>query len=293
MNTGSHLQLAEVQQRVCDITSEQLGVARSQISLDDRLFEDLRCDSLEAVELMMELEEAFCVTLPSDPPNSVFKAVFTRQPFRLSDLAELVYLQQGTGTPQRKRWRQSVPERPLAASVPFTQLSGRWEGVAASGSELFERIDSDQACQQYRRRSDGMRCVMVPAATVEIGCDSPDALADEQPQHVVQLDSFLIDAEPVSTTAYCRFLNSAGPIAPKVLRDWFLLNPEDKRNEHALVKLGDTGWQPLPSSEKWPMILVSWFGANAYSLWANGRDWTNYQDQNEIRPGCFLPSEAQ
>jgi formylglycine-generating enzyme len=163
MTTEAHLQLAEVQQRVCDITSEQLGIARNTISPRDRLIEDLRCDSLDLVELFMELEEAFRVTLPSDPPNSAYKAVFTRQPFRLSDIAELVYLQQGTGTPQRKRWRRAVPERPLAASVPFTQLSGRWEGLSTGGVGLFERIDSDQSFPQYRRRSDGMRCVLVPS----------------------------------------------------------------------------------------------------------------------------------
>lgn len=293
MTTEAHLQLAEVQQRVCDIASEQLGIARNQISLNDRLIEDLRCDSLELVELFMDLEEAFGVTLPYDPPNSVYKAVFTRQPFRLVDLAELAYLQQGTGTPQRKRWRQAVPERPAAASVPFTQLGGRWEGRPPDGSGLFEPIDSDQPLPQYRRRSDGMRCVKIPSAAVEIGCDSPDALPDEQPQHVVHLDSFLIDAEPVSTTAYCRFLNSAGPVAPEVLRDWFLLDPEDDRNEHALISVGDTGWRPLPGSERWPMILVSWFGATAYSLWTNGHDWTNYQSFDENRLGCFLPSETQ
>ncbi len=293
MTTEAYLQLAEVQQRVCDIASEQLGIARNQISLSDRLIEDLRCDSLELVELFMDLEEAFDVTLPGDPPNSVYKAVFTRQPFQLVDLAELIYLQQGTGTPQRKRWRRAVPERPAAASVPFTQLGGRWKGLLPDGSGLFEPIDPDQLFPLYRRRSDGMRCVTIPAATVEIGSDAPDALPDEQPRHIVKLDPFLIDAEPVSTTAYCRFLNSAGPVAPEVLRDWFLLDPDDDRNQHVLISLGDTGWRPLPGSEKWPMTLVSWFGANAYSLWANGRDWTNYQDQDENRPSCFLPSEAQ
>merc|ERR1712147_120111 len=37
------------------------------------------------------------------------------------------------------------------------------------------------------------------------------------------------------------------------------------------------------------MIMVSWFGANAYSLWANGRDW---QDYASAELG-FLPTEAQ
>jgi formylglycine-generating enzyme len=138
-----------------------------------------------------------------------------------------------------------------------------------------------------------MRCVLIPSAQVEIGCDLPDALADERPKHVVEMSAFLIDAEPVSTTAYSRFLNSVGNVANDVLADWFVLDPEDDRNVHVLVRYGESGWRPVPGSERWPMILVSWFGANAYSLWANGRDWTKYRGDSGAEPSSFLPSEAQ
>src|SRR6476646_6942177 len=107
MATGERLRLAEVEGRVCDIASEQLGIPRPRVSPGDRIVEDLRIDSLDLVELFMEVEEAFGVTLPDDTPNPVFKAVFARQPFRLADLAELVYLQQGTGTPERGFWRRT------------------------------------------------------------------------------------------------------------------------------------------------------------------------------------------
>lgn len=91
MADAKRLRLEEVEQRVCDITSEQLGIPRRQISPSDRLIEDLNCDSLDLVELFMEVEEAFGITLDVKSPNPVFKAVFTRQPFHLSDLAELVF----------------------------------------------------------------------------------------------------------------------------------------------------------------------------------------------------------
>jgi len=100
--TGERLRLAEVERRVCDIASEQLGIPRPRVSPGDRIVEDLRCDSLDLVELFMEVEEAFGVTLPDESRNPVFKAVFTRQGFRLADLAELVYLVQGTGAPDRE-----------------------------------------------------------------------------------------------------------------------------------------------------------------------------------------------
>jgi len=236
----------------------------------------------------MDLEEAFGITLhkPSEAPNPVYKAVFTRQPFRLADLAELVYLQQATGTPGRRQHRALGADATRAATVPFTQLGGVWN-ESASDRRLLEPLTATGPLPQFRRRSDGMRCLLLPSAAVEIGCDT--ALADERPQHIVHLDSFLIDAEPVSTTAYCRFLNSIGPIAPEVLADWFVLSPEDDRNEQVVIDRAGRDWHPVPGAERWPMILVAWYGANAYSLWAHGRHWQHYRDDAT----SHLPTEAQ
>jgi formylglycine-generating enzyme len=292
MITDRFLQLAEIEYRVCDIASEQLGIGRHRLSPSSRIIEDLHCDSLDAVELLITIEEAFRVTLPDNTPNPVYKAVFTRQPFRLCDLAELVYLQQGTGTPERSRWNRL--ETPRAPSLlPFTQLTGRWQEKARSTQRLLEPLESEGSVPQYRRRSDGMRCLLVPAASVEIGCASPDALTDEQPKHVVDMDTFLIDAEPVSTTAYCRFLNSIGDVDPEMHVDWFMLDPEDDRKAHLLLERVASEWRPLPGTERWPMILVSWHGANAYSLWANGSDWKYYRPERDSQPPSFLPTEAQ
>src|SRR5205807_1744585 len=117
--------------------------------------------------------------------------------------------------------------------------------------------------------------------------------ADEGPAHTAEIDSFLIDAEPVSTTAYCRFLNSIGAVNPEVLADWFVLDPHDDRNAQAVVVQGSVGWRPVPGTEKYPMVLVSWYGANAYSLWANGREWQDYRDGVGELLGSYLPTEAQ
>ena len=293
MTAEVRLRLAEVERRVCDIASEQLGIPRPRVSPGDRIIEDLRCDSLDLVELFMEVEEAFGVTLPEDSPNPVFKAVFTRQNFRLADLAELVYLQQGTGTPERKGWRQ-VREQPASSpALPFTQLDGRWERRADDEVRLMEPLEVGGPVKQYRRRSDGMRCVLIPSASVEIGCDSPASPPDESPRHAVVIDQFLIDAEPVSTTAYCRFLNSVGCVEREVLDDWFVLDPDDDRNDHMLLERTDSAWRPLSGAERWPMILVSWYGANAYSLWANGRGWEGYRGEGGAEPESLLPTEAQ
>jgi formylglycine-generating enzyme len=50
----------------------------------------------------MAIEETFSITLPFENQDPVYKGVFTRRPFRISHLAELVYLQQGGSTEQGK-----------------------------------------------------------------------------------------------------------------------------------------------------------------------------------------------
>src|SRR5262249_48080244 len=125
---------------------------------------------------------------------------------------------------------------PPTPAVPFTRLDGRWNRRAIDRQALFEPLEAAGPVPQYRRRSDGMRGLLVPSAAAEIGCEPPEALADERPQHIVKIDSFLIDAEPVSTTAYCRFLISLGDVPPEALSDWFVLDLEDDRIEQMLVR---------------------------------------------------------
>ena len=101
--------LFEIEQRVCYVAAEALNIPRSTIGPDSRLIEDLHCDSLELIELLMQLEDQFGVTIPNSDPDPVCKAIFTRKDFRLIDLAEVIYLQQGTGRPQRSAWRRYRP----------------------------------------------------------------------------------------------------------------------------------------------------------------------------------------
>lgn len=44
-------------------------------------------------------------------------------------------------------------------------------------------------------------------------------------------------------------------------------------------------------AETWPMMLVSWFGADAYAAWASLRDWRDYR--RDDAGACLLPAEAQ
>ena len=293
--TARYLTIEEIETRVCDIVAEQLGLHRPDVHAGLRIIQDLHCDSLDMVELIMGVEEAFDVSLPDGAPNATYKTVFTRNPVRLRDLAELVYLQQG-GPPAKRFgwWHKPSPALGAQRHVPFTQLGGRIDYDTYAAGPLFESCGANvQGFHVHRRWTDGMSCVLVPDADVLLGADADNTLTDERPAHRARLDGFLIDREPVSTTAYCRFLNSIDPIDGSALEDWFVLTPDDRRRDHVLLRHEDGRWTPLPGTERMPMMLVSWFGANAYSLWANRRDWRAYGGEGNTTDHTFLPSEAQ
>ncbi len=196
--------------------------------------------------------------------------------------------------------------------APVTQLDGKCSPSAWLDGQLYESLGQNrEGFSQYRRRTDGMRCVAVPAAEATIGNPDPAAPADQRPLHRVELAPFLADVEPVSTSAYCRFLNSIGKVPAGVLLDWCGVDDTDRRGAQYPLKIATFGgWKPVRGAEQQPMMLVSWYGANAYSLWANRLDWRTYRGDlrvaAELRDhnvgaappsqawlGTCLPSEAQ
>jgi acyl carrier protein len=60
-----------VEERVIEIVSENLGVNKDQVTRSTAFIEDLGADSLDIVELVMELEEEFEITIPDDQAEKI------------------------------------------------------------------------------------------------------------------------------------------------------------------------------------------------------------------------------
>ena len=60
-----------VEQRVIDIVAEQLGVDKEKIKAESNFVNDLGADSLDTVELVMELEEEFDISIPDDAAEKI------------------------------------------------------------------------------------------------------------------------------------------------------------------------------------------------------------------------------
>ena len=54
------------EEKVIGIVSEQLGVPQEEISRTSSFVDDLKADSLDVVELVMELEDEFEITIPDE-----------------------------------------------------------------------------------------------------------------------------------------------------------------------------------------------------------------------------------
>jgi len=55
-----------VEDKVVEIVSDQLGVPKEETARASRFVEDLKADSLDVVELVMEFEDEFDITIPDD-----------------------------------------------------------------------------------------------------------------------------------------------------------------------------------------------------------------------------------
>jgi len=58
--------VAEIEEKVFQIVSEQLSVEKSEIAKETSFVNDLNADSLDTVELVMELEDEFDLTIPDE-----------------------------------------------------------------------------------------------------------------------------------------------------------------------------------------------------------------------------------
>ena len=63
--------MATVEERVIDIVADQLGVEKEKISRETHFVNDLGADSLDTVELVMELEEEFDISIPEDSAEKI------------------------------------------------------------------------------------------------------------------------------------------------------------------------------------------------------------------------------
>ena len=153
------------------------------------------------------------------------------------------------------RWELAQPETNSAATATSAQTTTP-APIHQAGDTISSSVDD-------------MTLVYIPAGEFEMGSTSGNP--DEAPVHTVQLDGYWLDRTEVTNAMFASFLNSAGNQLEGGT-NW--LNPF---NPSVWILEKDGLWQAVPGKEKYPIVGVSWYGANAYCAWA----------------GRQLPTEAQ
>ena len=69
--SAEQLDVKEIEQKVTDIISEQMGVDKSEITRETSFINDLNADSLDTVELVMEFEDEFDMSIPDEEAEKI------------------------------------------------------------------------------------------------------------------------------------------------------------------------------------------------------------------------------
>ncbi len=63
--------MASIEEEVIEIISEQLGADKDQMTMETSFINDLGADSLDTVELVMELEQRFDMEIPDEEAEKI------------------------------------------------------------------------------------------------------------------------------------------------------------------------------------------------------------------------------
>lgn len=68
---SADIDVAEIEAKVIEIVSEQMGVDKAEIARETSFINDLNADSLDTVELVMEFEDEFDMSIPDEEAEKI------------------------------------------------------------------------------------------------------------------------------------------------------------------------------------------------------------------------------
>ena len=69
--SANEVDVQAIEKKIVDIISEQMGVDKSEISRETSFINDLNADSLDTVELVMEFEDEFDISIPDEMAEKI------------------------------------------------------------------------------------------------------------------------------------------------------------------------------------------------------------------------------
>ena len=69
--SANEVNVQAIESKVIDIISEQMGADKSEITRETSFINDLNADSLDTVELVMEFEDEFDMSIPDEEAEKI------------------------------------------------------------------------------------------------------------------------------------------------------------------------------------------------------------------------------
>ena len=69
--SADEIDVQEIEKKVIEIISEQMGADKSEITRETSFINDLNADSLDTVELVMEFEDEFDMSIPDEEAEKI------------------------------------------------------------------------------------------------------------------------------------------------------------------------------------------------------------------------------
>ena len=68
---SADIDVGAIESKVIEIVSEQMGVDKAEITRETSFINDLNADSLDTVELVMEFEDEFDMSIPDEEAEKI------------------------------------------------------------------------------------------------------------------------------------------------------------------------------------------------------------------------------
>jgi sulfatase modifying factor 1 len=174
-------------------------------------------------------------------------------------------------TDQGNTW--GSPLRSVTGNVGIEQTTGYnkkivWD-VLAEKEQIMGNIVFEVRAVNI---SKGPEVVFVEGGSFRMGCDASrdgSCQSDETPLHTVTVSSFYISRTEVTNAQYAAFLNEYG--SDKVKSGQYAGETMIyEQSKAGIVKVANT-WRPATGKYNYPVICVTWYGANQFCLFYGGK----------------------
>lgn len=141
--------------------------------------------------------------------------------------------------------------------IDHSKTTGATGSTTGSGSSVSGSKGTNTGTSKF----DEANLVFVEGGSFMMGSPVGSGEGDERPQHKVTLSSYRISKYEITNEQYALFLTAKGNQAEGG-KKWY---------QGSDIVQDGKGFKPRKGREKFPVVYVTWAGANAYAQWVGGR----------------------